>query len=70
MFISSHFKSFLTTWATSNCHVMLKSAALDHSIGNQLDKNLVVKVCDAGIAVDLSRRVIYASKSSIKLHSS
>jgi len=49
---------------------MLKSAALDHSIGNQLDKNLVVKVCDAGIAVDLSRRVIYASKSSIKLHSS
>jgi len=39
-------------------------------IGNQQNKNLVIKVCDAGNAVDLSRHVIYASKSSIKLHSS
>jgi hypothetical protein len=70
VFISSHFKSFLTTWAISNCHGMQKAAALDHCIGNWQYKNLVIKVCNAGNAVDLSRHVIYSSKSSIKLHSS
>jgi hypothetical protein len=53
VFISSHLKSFLTTWATSKCHVMQKSAAQDYFIDNQQNKNLVIKVCDAGNAVDL-----------------
>ena len=48
---------------------MQNSAAQDHCIGNQQNKNPVIKVCDAGNAVDLSRRVIYSSRSSIKLRS-
>jgi len=49
---------------------MQNSAAQDHCIGNQQNKNPIIKVCDVRNAVDLSRHVIYSSESSIKLHSS
>jgi len=49
---------------------MQNSAAQDHCIGNQQNKNPVIKVCDSGFAMDLSRHVIYSWRSSIKLHSS
>jgi hypothetical protein len=38
---------------------MQKSAAQDYFTGNQQNKNLVIKVCDAGNAVDLSRHDLY-----------